>query len=127
MKSATKKVNILTYRGSNWLRQRLLLSTLSSRTIRVKDIRSFDDDVGLREFEISLIRLFDKVTNGTLVEINETGTSLFYQPGLLQGGKFIHDCCVDRGIGLFVNFVIRSLKFRNNCSNPRYFLVLYKL
>jgi len=41
-------------------------------------------DLGLTEYEASLIRLFDKITNGSKIEVNETGTSLFYQPGNLQ-------------------------------------------
>jgi RNA 3'-terminal phosphate cyclase-like protein len=37
---------------------------------------------GLTESEASLIRLFDKITNGSKIEVSETGTSLFYQPGM---------------------------------------------
>lgn len=89
----------LVFKGSCYLRQRLLLATLSGKKIQIKDIRSDDNEPGLREYEVNLIRLFDKVTNGTNVELNETGTALKYQPGLLHGGTFTHDCCVQRGIG----------------------------
>lgn len=91
--------DVLKYKGSNYFRQRLLLSTLSGRAIKIEDIRSTHDDPGLREYEVNLIRLLDKVTNGTRVELSETGTSLYFQPGILIGGQVIHSCCTQRGIG----------------------------
>lgn len=42
------------------------------------------------------MRLLDKLTNGTHVEINETGTSLFFRPGLVIGGSLEHDCGGDQ-------------------------------
>lgn len=96
---ATKKGSILLYKGSNFLRQRLILSVLSGKTVQITDIRVNDDEPGLREFEVSLLKLIDKVTNGTISELNETGTSLFFQPGLLHGGAIEHDCSVQRGLG----------------------------
>lgn len=91
--------DVLYYKGSNFFRQRLLLSTLSGRVIKIEDIRSTHDDPGLREYEVNLIRLLDKVTNGTRVELSETGTSLYYQPGILIGGQVTHSCSTQRGIG----------------------------
>lgn len=92
--------NELTYRGSNFLKQRLLLSTLSGKPVRITDIRSLDEEPGLRGYEISLIRLLDKITNGTKIEINESGTAIYYRPGLLDGGLIQHNCSVERGIGM---------------------------
>lgn len=99
MPAISIKNNLLTYKGSSFLRQRLILSTLSGKPVKIIEIRSADDEPGLREYEVSLIRLLDKITNGTAIELNQTGTSLFYQPGLLHGGKFEHDCSLQRGIG----------------------------
>ena len=79
----------LEYEGSNFLRLRLVLSTLSGRPVRIRNIRAKSTMPGLTESEACLIRLFDKITNGSKIEVNETGTSLFYQPGefhiLLRG------------------------------------------
>lgn len=97
---ARRKGSILQYKGCNFLRQRLVLSILSCKTIQITDIRSNEDEPGLQEFEISLLKLLDKVTNGTIVELNETGTSLYFQPGLLFGGNIEHNCSVQRGLGL---------------------------
>jgi RNA 3'-terminal phosphate cyclase len=66
---------MLRYKGSQHLRQRLVCSTLSGKAIRIDDIRLHDESPGLRDFEASLLRLLEKVTNGCVVEINETGTS----------------------------------------------------
>ena len=38
----------LAYEGCNFLRQRLILSTLSGKTVKIKKIRSKDDNPGLR-------------------------------------------------------------------------------
>lgn len=94
--------NLLTYRGSNFLKQRLILSTLSGKPVRIIDIRSTDAEPGLRQYEVSLIRLLDKITNGTKIEINESGTAIYYRPGLLDGGVIQHNCNVERGIGKLI-------------------------
>lgn len=99
MPATAIKNNLITYKGSSYLRQRLIQSTLSGKSLKVIEIRNNDDEPGLREFEVSLVRLLDKITNGTIIELNETGTTLFYQPGLLNGGTFHHDCSLQRGIG----------------------------
>ena len=42
------------------------------------------------------------MTNGTKVEINATGTSLYYAPGALNGGFVEHECSLQRGIGYYL-------------------------
>ncbi|XP_049957172.1 RNA 3'-terminal phosphate cyclase-like protein [Schistocerca serialis cubense] len=111
----TEASDVLKFDGSNYLRQRLILSTLSGKAVKVKDIRSRSDDPGLKEFEVNLVRLLDKVTNGSTVEVNETGTSLFYQPGLLFGGHVEHECCKARGIGYYLEVLIALAPF---CKKP---------
>lgn len=64
---------MLKYRGCQCFRLRLLLATLSGRSIRIDDIRAGDESPGLRDFEASFLRLLEKLTNGCVVEINETG------------------------------------------------------
>ncbi|KAL7835025.1 hypothetical protein SRHO_G00292720 [Serrasalmus rhombeus] len=104
----------LTYDGCNFLRQRLVLSTLSGKRVKIRNIRSRDDEPGLRDFEASFIRLLDKVTNGTRIEINQTGTVLFYQPGLLCGGSVEHECNVQRSIGYYLEALIMLAPFMKN-------------
>ncbi|XP_054613818.1 RNA 3'-terminal phosphate cyclase-like protein isoform X2 [Dunckerocampus dactyliophorus] len=101
----------LTYDGCNFFRQRLVLSTLSGKRVKIRNIRSKDDDPGLRDFEASFIRLLDKVTNGSTIEINQTGTVLFYRPGLLYGGCIEHDCSLQRSIGYYLEALLMLAPF----------------
>ncbi|XP_031842240.1 RNA terminal phosphate cyclase 1 [Nomia melanderi] len=103
---AKVKNKILTYEGCNYIRYRLLLSTLSGKPVRITDIRIKDDDPGVREYEVSFIRLLDKITNGSKIELNETGTNLYYNPGLLYGGDIEHDCSLQRGIGYYLEGIM---------------------
>eukprot|EP00613_Pedinella_sp_CCMP2098_P080106 CAMPEP_0171952898 /NCGR_PEP_ID=MMETSP0993-20121228/93684_1 /TAXON_ID=483369 /ORGANISM="non described non described, Strain CCMP2098" /LENGTH=388 /DNA_ID=CAMNT_0012598465 /DNA_START=111 /DNA_END=1278 /DNA_ORIENTATION=- len=70
---------------------------------------------GLTGFEASFIRLLDKLTNGTHVEINEIGTSLFFRPGLVVGGRVEHDCGSDqpgaRSAGWFLEGILPLASF----------------
>ncbi|KXZ50132.1 hypothetical protein GPECTOR_17g1005 [Gonium pectorale] len=95
---------MLRFKGCQHFRQRLVCSTLSGRPIRIDDIRAADpESPGLRDFEASFLRLLEKLTNGCVVEINETGTSLRYRPGVVVCGMGLsHDCGTSRGIGYFL-------------------------
>ncbi|XP_077201054.1 RNA 3'-terminal phosphate cyclase-like protein [Paroedura picta] len=96
----------LSYAGCNFLRQRLVLATLSGRAVKIRKIRAKDDNPGLRDFEANFIRLIDKITNGSRIEINQTGTTLYYQPGLLYGGSLEHDCSPNRSIGYYLESLL---------------------
>ena len=94
------------------LRQRLVLSTLTGKAIRISQIRpSSPTAPGLADYEVSFLRLLEAVTNGSLIEISYTGTILLYRPGLITGsgatnsnGVIRHEVpasCV-RGISYFL-------------------------
>lgn len=94
----------MVYRGSNFLKQRLILSLLSGKSVKVTQIRSDDEtQPGLREYEIGLIRFLDKISNNTKIELNPAGTSVMYTPGLLHGGQLHHDCSCQRSIGYYLD------------------------
>jgi RNA 3'-terminal phosphate cyclase-like protein len=89
---------VLKFTGSSFFRQRLILSTLSGKSIVIRDIRIDSDKPGLTgaillvtvmivnafmvltayflaiEAEASVLRLLEKVTNGCKIEIDYTGT-----------------------------------------------------
>ena len=67
---------MLKFRGSSNFRQRIAHATVSGRAIRIDDIRANSESPGLRDFEACFLRLIEKVTNGCVVEINETGAQL---------------------------------------------------
>lgn len=74
---------VLRFEGSTHFRQRLVCSTLSGRPICIDKIREQDQNPGLRDFEACLLRLFEKSTDGCVVEINETGVLAVF----LHGGS----------------------------------------
>ncbi|KAK8596060.1 hypothetical protein V6N13_000722 [Hibiscus sabdariffa] len=101
------KITYKKLKGSQNMRQRLLLATLKSTPILIEDIHADDTLPGLRPHEISLLYLFEKLTDDCLVEINETGTKLKYRPGIIVGGSnLLHDCGLTRAIGYFLEPLI---------------------
>lgn len=94
---------MLRYKGSQQFRQRILLSTLSGRPVRIDGIRENDAQVGLRDYEACFLRLLEKLVNGCDIVINETGTAMRYRPGIITGGTdLMHDCGTSRAISYFV-------------------------
>ncbi|KMT09522.1 hypothetical protein BVRB_6g129860 isoform B [Beta vulgaris subsp. vulgaris] len=110
-----EKRKLMKLKGSENIRSRLLLSTLSSTPILIDDIRSTDINPGLRSYEVSLLRLIEKLCDDCSVIINETGTKLKYKPGIVMGGKFLeHDCGLSRSIGYFLEVLIVLGLFAKN-------------
>jgi RNA 3'-terminal phosphate cyclase-like protein len=101
--------------GSAYFRQRLICSTLSGKSVLIKNIRSNSENPGLQDYEASLLRLLDKITNGCVIQIDETGTTLCYKPGILVGGKHNHDCGKTRSIGYFLEAIVVLAPF---CKKP---------
>jgi RNA 3'-terminal phosphate cyclase-like protein len=98
--------------GSVQFRQRLVVSLLSHRTLLIKNIRADDlEHPGLHEHEASFLRLVDKLTNGSRIEINATGTQLRFQPGVMLGGDIEHVCSGERSIGWFLEGILPLAPF----------------
>ncbi|KAL7549785.1 hypothetical protein ACHAWF_015641 [Thalassiosira exigua] len=101
--------------GATQFRLRLAASILSSRPLLLRNIRSDDLDApGLREHEASFLRLLDRLTNGTKIEINATGTQLRFKPGVLLGGEVEHDCPAGdngRSVGWFLEGIFPLAAF----------------
>ena len=55
--------------------------------------------VPFSEYEASFIRMIDNLSNGNIVEVNDTGTVITFKPGFLIGGKVKHKCPESRSIG----------------------------
>lgn len=83
---------VLSFKGHARLRHRLVLSLLSRRPIRIDRIRPDDDEPGLKAHEVSFLRLIEKLTQGSRLEISYTGTSLLFHPGTIQNGHVTHTC-----------------------------------
>lgn len=81
---------------------RLVQATLSGKSIKISNIRSDALNPGLEDYEISFLRLLESVTNGSIIEISYTGTSLIYRPGLITGGSFAHNCPTSKCVSFFI-------------------------
>ncbi|EGN93302.1 hypothetical protein SERLA73DRAFT_98058 [Serpula lacrymans var. lacrymans S7.3] len=99
------------FSGHQFLRQRLVLSILSGKAVRIDKIRADDKDPGLRDYEVSLLRLLEKATNGTVIEISVTGTAILIKPGIILGGPVSHDCPLSRSIGYFLEPLVMISPF----------------
>lgn len=102
---------MISFSGHAHFRSRLLLAILSGKPVKIDKIRSDDKDPGLRDFEISFLRLLEKSTNGTTIEISVTGTALFLKPGVITGGAITHDCPLTRSVGYFLEPMIQLAPF----------------
>src|ERR1700760_935937 len=112
---ATSTSSNLNFSGHHHLSTRLVLSTLTGKSIHVTKIRNTALPPGLVPHEISLLRLLDAVTNGTQIEFNSTGTSLLYKPGLIAGSA--------PGFGADAKGVIRHTIPATNTRGITYFLL----
>ncbi|KAJ3505358.1 hypothetical protein NLJ89_g7464 [Agrocybe chaxingu] len=90
--------SIVHFSGHQHFRSRLVLSILS-------------------DYEISLLRLLEKVTNGTIIEISVTGTAILLKPGIILGGPLQHDCSLSRAVGYFLEPVIMLAPFAKRPIN----------
>ena len=66
-------MDVLVFKGAKNLRQKLVYATLAGKTVRINGIRENAERPGLQSHEASLLRLIEKITNGSVVEISETG------------------------------------------------------
>ncbi|KAH9901586.1 18S rRNA biogenesis protein [Cubamyces lactineus] len=103
--------NVLHFSGHQYLRHRLVLSILSGKPVRIDKIRSDDKNPGLRDYEVSLLRLLERITNGTIIEISVTGTAILLKPGVIAGGSVTHECPLSRSVGYFLEPVIMLAPF----------------
>lgn len=100
--------------GATQLRLRLICSLLSHRPLLIRNIRSdaLESAPGLQPHEASFLRLLDKMTNGTKIEINSTGTQLRFKPGVLLGGEIEYktpigaDLPLNKGIGWYLEGIL---------------------
>jgi RNA 3'-terminal phosphate cyclase-like protein len=112
MSSATDPTNShLSFSGHEHFRHRLVLSILSGRPVRINKIRPADANPGLRgpfirpidrernraehllpcetDYEVSLLRLLERVTNGTVIEISVTGVFARVGSYAVTNGLFV--------------------------------------
>ncbi|BGP36038.1 hypothetical protein JCM10296v2_007890 [Rhodotorula toruloides] len=107
----TSSSRVLHFTGHSRFRHRLVLSLLSRRPVRIDRIRPDDDNPGLRVYEVSFLRLVERLTQGSRVEISYTGTSVLFHPGTIQNGQITHQCPLERGVGWFLEPLLAIAPF----------------
>ncbi|KAJ1507169.1 hypothetical protein HMI54_004404, partial [Coelomomyces lativittatus] len=80
------KKSLLKFKGHLYFRQRLVLSLLSGKPIRITEIRPDDENPGLTDYEVAFLKLLEQLSNGTTVSISHTGTSFSFFPGIIING-----------------------------------------
>ena len=98
----------LEFHGHQYIRQILTLSMLSGRQVIIKSIRSQHTNPGLTPYEINLVELIEKVTNGCQININKTGTKLVFKPGIIDSNEGLnveHNCDLGRNITYYLEVV----------------------
>lgn len=112
---------MLEFRGSQSLRHRLVLATLTGTSIIIQRIRSESANPGLNDAEVVFLRLLSQLTNGTTVEINPAGTVLKYSPGLIINNPgpepLFFDCGSGRALSYYVEGVLPLCLFGKNPLN----------
>lgn len=59
------------------------------------------------DYEVNLLRLLEKITKGTLIQIGKNGHTLVYKPGVIIGGSsLVHECCAARGVGYYLEVLM---------------------
>lgn len=112
MQSIGQMEGTLTLTGAQCFRMRLILATLTQRRIRITEIRSDSENPGVQDFEVKLLKLLEIITNGSKIEINDTGTEVYYQPGFITGGDNLSfDCGLERAIGYYLEALVALIPF----------------
>lgn len=98
-------------RGIQNFRLHLLASLLTNKPVFIKDIRSDNVDPGVKEHEIKFLELLTQLTQGTIVEISDSGTEVKFTPGVIRGGNVEFECGAKYGIAYFLEPLIALLPF----------------
>ncbi|VDN09297.1 unnamed protein product [Dibothriocephalus latus] len=88
--------------GPSCFRLKIVMSMLSNRPIRIRNIRNKSKSPGVTDYEVNFLKLINLLSNGTVVNINDTGCEVNFSPGSLIGGEHTFDCSTERGLGYFL-------------------------
>lgn len=109
--------SIITLHGHQDFTLRLVLATLSGKPLRISKIRPDDLEPGLKDYEVSFLRLLEAVTNGSVIEISYTGTTVIFRPGIIIGGSHTHKCPNSRALGYFIEPLLLLGPFAKKAMN----------
>jgi RNA 3'-terminal phosphate cyclase-like protein len=90
-------------------RQIITCSILSERPVIIENLRAGEDEPGLAEYEVTFLKLIELITNGTKIQIDETGCSVKFYPGIITNNDDVHfdfDCGIGRAITYYLEFLV---------------------
>ncbi|EGV64900.1 rRNA-processing endoribonuclease [Yamadazyma tenuis] len=108
---SNKGAKIATFEGIRNFRFRLVLATLAGTPIKIAKIRSTELNPGLKDHEVSFLRLLEATTNGSQIEISYTGTTVIFRPGIITGGELTHNCPHGKPISYFLEPMLMLAPF----------------
>lgn len=85
-----KSPNILQYEGCNFFRQRLVISTLSGKTVRIKNIRAEEDDPGIKGDDSFDCESADRPKEGSLTRAANWGEERESNWGAVSGNRNLY-------------------------------------
>eukprot|EP00871_Galdieria_phlegrea_P003708 jgi/Galph1/4338/GphlegSOOS_G2979.1 len=105
--------------GRLLFRYRLILSALTGKCItfdwkQENGVHQTSKTI-LDAHEISLLRLLDRLTSGTQLEVDQMNKLVNIRPGILIGGRIIHQCANTRGLSYYLEFLAILAPF---CKRP---------
>ncbi|OBA26294.1 18S rRNA biogenesis protein [Hanseniaspora valbyensis NRRL Y-1626] len=121
-KSTGKQSDYLILETEFNFRYRIVLSLINNKPIKITKIRNDLNEhlnPGIASYEIKFLRLIEKFTNGTFIEISHTGTQIVFKPGIIIGCKnLIFDTFIQskdstecKSIGYYVEPLLVLLPF----------------
>lgn len=106
--------DLINLKGSNFFRVKIAYSLLLNKPILISNIRDNSINPGLTDYEISFLRLIEKITNGTKVEISRTGTIIKFYPGIITnnyGEEVEFECHNSRAVTYYLEGLIPIAMF----------------
>jgi RNA 3'-terminal phosphate cyclase-like protein len=100
--------------GSNYFRIKIAYSILLNKPIEIHLIRHEDINPGLTDYEISFLKLVERITNGTKIDISKTGTILKFFPGTITnnyGDNFEFQCDNGRSVSYYLEGILPIAMF----------------
>ena len=109
IKHRHKPIKYEELQGSNLFRLKIAYSFILNRPIKLSNIRPDSTNPGMNQYEISFLKLVSEISNGTKININQTGTGFTLIPGTITnnyGDEFVFECDKSRCITYYAEGLI---------------------
>lgn len=97
--------------GIKDFRLRLVTSLLKFEKVIISDIRADCINPGVKEHEVKFLELLTELTQGSVVEISDSGADVSFSPGIIKGGTFDFYCGSKYCIAYFVEPLLLMIPF----------------